>query len=124
MAIPNDLLDRVEFMLRYASEAVELTRTRQVQDLENDRTFELALAHLIQHAGTLAGSQEERPQTGYPTLDREADRLHDVRNRIVHEFDPMDRVALWQAATQALPAIIPDLQALITNLQQNFRQTP
>ena len=39
MAIPNDLLDRAEYMLHYASEAVELARTRQVHDLENDRTF-------------------------------------------------------------------------------------
>ena len=124
MVIPNDLLDRAEYMLRYASEAVELARARQVQDLENDRTFELALAHLIQHVGTLAGSEDERPQTGYPMLDREADRLHRLRNQIAHEFDPMDRVALWQAATQALPAIIPDLQALIEVLQQSPRQTP
>ena len=124
MAIPNDLLDRVEYMLRYASEAVELAQARQVQDLENDRTFELALTHLIQHVGTLAGSEDERPRTGYPTLDREAARLHNVRNRIVHEFDPIDRVALWQAATQALPAIIPDLQAMVTGLQQTTQQTP
>ena len=115
MPIPNSLLDRAEYMLRYAVEAVELAQTRQVQDLDTDRTFELALAHLIQHVGTLAGSEDERPQTGYRTLDIESDRLHRLRNQIAHEFDPMDRVALWQAATQALPAIIPDLQALITN---------
>ena len=124
MAILNDLLDRAENMLRYAREAVELARTRQAHDLQNDRTFELALAHLIQHVGTLAGSEDERPQTGYLALDLEAARLHDLRNQIVHELDPMDRTALWQAATQALPAIIPDLQALVTGLQQTGQQTP
>ena len=124
MAIPNDLLDRAEHMLRYASEAVELARSRQAQDLENDRTLELALAHLIQHVGTLAGSEGGRPLTGYGTLDSEAARLHDLRNQIVHEFDPMDRVALWQAATQTLPAIIPDLQATVVGLQQPTQQTP
>ena len=124
MAILNDLLDRAENMLRYAREAVELSRTRQAHDLQNDRTFELALAHLIQHVGTLAGSEDERPQTGYLALDLEAARLHDLRNQIVHELDPMDRTALWQATTQALPAIIPDLQALVTGLQQTGQQTP
>ena len=94
------------------------------RDLENDRTFELALAHLIQHVGTLAGAEHERPQTGYQTLDREAGRLHFLRNQIVHEFDPMDRTSLWQAATQALPGIIPDLEAMISGLQQSNRQTP
>ena len=62
MPVPNDLLDRAEYMLRYASEAVELTQTRSVQDLETDRTLELALAHLIQHVGELAGSDSERPE--------------------------------------------------------------
>ena len=124
MAIPNDLLDRAEFMLRYASEAVELARTRQGHDLENDRTFELALAHLIQHVGTLAGSEDERPQSGYRTLDLEATRLHSLRNQIVHELDPMDRTALWQAATQTLPSIIPDLQAMVVGLQRTTQQTP
>ena len=116
MAIPNDLLDRAEYMLHYASEAVELARTRQVHDLENDRTFELALAHLIQHVGTLAGSEDERPQTGFGTLDDTAPGLHRLRNQIVHEFDPMNRTALWQVATQTLPAIIPDLQAMVAGL--------
>ena len=124
MAIPNDLLDRAEYMLRYASEAVELTQTRQTQDLDTDRTFELALAHLIQHVGELAGSDNERPQTGYQALDREAPRLSRLRNQIAHEFDPMDRTALWQAATETFPAIIPDLQALIAEVQQSTRQTP
>lgn len=124
MAVPNDLLDRVEYMLRYASEAVELARNRQIQDLEYDRTFEPALAHLIQHVGTLAGSEDERPETGHETLDREAARLHSLRNRIVHEFDPMGRTALWQAATQTLPAIIPQLEAMVTALQQAIQQTP
>ena len=118
MADFGNPLDRAEYMLRYASEAVELARTRQVEDLENDRTFELALAHLIQHVGTLAGSGSERPTTGYTALDREADRLHTLRNQIAHEFDPMNRVALWQAATETFPAIIPDLHNLIADLQQ------
>lgn len=124
MAIPNDLLDRAEYMLHYASEAVELARTRQVHDLENDRTFELALAHLIQHIGTLAGSEDERPQTGFGTLDDTAPGLHRLRNQIVHEFDPMNRTALWQVATQTLPAIIPDLQAMVAGLQQTTQQKP
>ena len=117
MPIPSDLLDRAEYMLRYATEAVELARSRQFRDLETDRTFELALTHLIQNVGELAGSEGERPQTGYPALDLEASRLHRLRNQIAHEFDPIDRVALWQAATQTLPAIIPDLRALITDLR-------
>lgn len=119
MAIPTDLLDRAELMLRYATEAVELAQPMTAQDLATDRTFELALALLIQHVGTLAGSDHERPQTGYQSLDYEAGRLHFLRNQIAHDFDPMDRTALWQAATQALPAIIPDLEELIYELTQN-----
>ena len=124
MPRPSQPQDRPRLMLLYAEEAVTLTQGRLQNDLDTDRAFELALAHLIQHVGTAAGSESERPQTSYLTLDREATRLHELRNQIVHEFDPMDRVALWQAATQALPAIIPDLQALVSGLQQNTQQPP
>ena len=124
MVNPSDLLERAEYMLRYASEAMELTRTRSVQELDTDRTFELALAHLIQHVGTLTGSEAERPETGYYVLDRGAEAIHDLRNVIVHQFDPMDRLALWQTATQTIPAIIPDLQTLIADLQQKAHQVP
>ena len=117
MADFSNPLDRAEYMLRYASEAVELVRDRQAEELESDRTFELALALLIQHVGTLAGSGSERPTTGYTALDREANRMHDLRNQIAHEFDPMNRVALWQAATETFPAIIPDLQTLVAALR-------
>ena len=117
MADFSNPLVRAEYMLRYAREAVELARTRTIQDLRVDRTFELALAHLIQHVGELAGSDSERPQTGYPTLDREAGGLHRLRNRIAHELDPMDSQDLWHTATQTLPAIIPDLNSLIADLQ-------
>ena len=117
MPRPSQPQDRPHLMLMYAQEAVTLTQGKHQNDLDTDRTFELALAHLIQHVGTAAGSESERPQTSYPTLDREATRLHDLRNQIVHEFDPVDRVALWQAATQALPAILPDLQALVAGSQ-------
>lgn len=117
MADFSNPLVRAEYMLRYAREAVELSRTRNIQDLTDDRTFELALAHLIQHVGELAGSDSERPRTGYRTLDGEAGRLHRLRNQIAHELDPMDRQDLWHTATQTLPAIIPDLNSLIADLQ-------
>ena len=124
MADFSNPLARAEYMLQYAEEAMELARTRQAEDLENDRTFELALAHLIQHVGTLAGSEGERPQTGYLALDREASRLHRLRNQITHEFDPMDRQDLWHTATETLPAIVPDMEALIADLQQGTQRTP
>ena len=123
MADFSNPLDRAEYMLRYASEAVELARDRQAEDLESDRTFELALAHLIQHVGTLAGSEGERPQTRFPALDQAATTLHTLRNDIVHEFDPLNRLALWQAATETFPAIIPDLHHMIADLQQGTPRT-
>ena len=105
--------DYPQTMLRYAEEAVTLTRNRSRDDLDNDRIFELALAHLVQNVGTAAETTRRNRQLWNGQLAREREMLYALRNRIAYDTDPMERSELWHMATVTFPAIIPPLQAIV-----------
>lgn len=105
--------DYPQTMLRYAEEAVTLTQNRSRADLDNDRSFELALAHLVQNVGTAAETTRRNRQFWNGRLERERKLLYLLRNRIAHDTDPMERNELWHTATVTFPAIIPPLQDIV-----------
>lgn len=84
--------DYPQTMLRYAEEAITLTRNRSRVDLDDDRIFELALAHLVQNVGTAAETTQRNRRFWNGRLENERDMLYALRNRIAHESDPMDRL--------------------------------
>ena len=103
-------------MLQYAQEATTLAQGRQRSDLDTDRMFELSLAHLIQNVGTAAESRHWNRHVWNRRLGSQRDALYKMRNRIVHETDPMNRDELWQTATETLPAIMPQLEEIVAGL--------
>ncbi len=112
--------DYARTMLRYAQEAAGLAQNRERADLDNDRIFELALAHLVQNAGTAAETTRRNRQFWNGRLQHERDVLSDFRNRIAHDTDPMDRNRLWHTATVILPGIVPTLETIVARLSKNM----
>ncbi len=109
----TDPEDYPRAMLRYAREAMALAHSREQADLDNDRIFELALAHLVQNVGTAAETTRRNRQFWNGRLERERESLLNFRNRIAHDSDPMDRNGLWHAVTVSFPTIIPTLETII-----------
>ena len=109
----TDPEDYPKAMLRYAREAVALAQNREQTDLDNDRIFELALAHLVQNVGTAAETTRRNRQFWNGRLEHERASLLSFRNRIAHDSDPMDRNGLWHAVTVSFPAIIPALETIV-----------
>ncbi len=105
--------DYPRVMLRYAREAIALAQGRQRTDLDDDRMFELALAHLVQNVGTAAETTRRNRHLWQGRLERERASLLDFRNRIAHDSDPIDRNRLWHIVTATLPAIIPTLETIV-----------
>ena len=108
--------DYPKTMLRYAHEAVAMTQNRERQDLDTDRLFELAPAHLVQNVGTAAETTNRNKPTWNGRLTRARSELYRFRNRPAHDFDPINRDALWHTATQTIPEIIPELQTIVAGL--------
>ena len=109
----TDPEDYPRAMLRYAREAVALAHNREQADLENDRIFELALAHLVQNVGTASETTRRNRQFWNGRQERERASLLHFRNRIAHDSDPIDKSGLWHAVTVTFPTIIPILETIV-----------
>jgi uncharacterized protein with HEPN domain len=111
MAISDDL--RVLHMLDYANDAIEFTTGRQRVDLDSDKLLPLALARIIEMFGEAAAGISGAWKERYPDFPwREA---MSTRNRIVHRYFDVDLDILWRIATQEMPAVLPQLEAMATN---------
>lgn len=108
-------------ILKYAREAVALAGQRRYADLENDRIFQLALAHLIELTAE-AAQKTQRNQAfweQYPQFDDSRERLRAVRRQIAHFFEPMDNREIWRTATELLPQVIRLLENILAETSPN-----
>lgn len=108
MLAPLSPENQPALILKYAREAVALAGPRRYADLETDRTFQLALAHLIELTAE-AAQKTQRNQAfweQYPQFDAPRERLRAVRRQIAHFFEPMDNREIWRTAAELLPQVI------------------
>ena len=109
-------------ILKYAREAVALAGPHQYADLETDRTFQLALAHLIELTAE-AAQKTQRNQAfweHYPQFDDSRERLRAVRRQIAHFFEPMDNREIWRTATELLPRVIRLMENILAETSRNL----
>ena len=91
-------------MLRYAREAVELSKGRSREDLEQDRLLLYALTHLVEVVGEVAARIGEEGQRRYSRVPLREART--MRNRLIHGYDAVDLNVLWDTIQIDLPALI------------------
>ena len=102
---------RLQHMLDYALEAVEMVRGRQPDDLKRDRMLQLALVRLVEIIGEAATRVSERGQKQYPSLPWPYAR--GMRNRLVHGYDRVDLTVLWDTIQHDLPPLIEGLRRIL-----------
>ncbi len=98
-------------MLDHAREARSLLEGKTWEDLSNDRTFQLALMHLVEIIGEAASrvTKETRRQSpGIPWPD-----IIGMRNKIIHGYDVVDLKILWKTAQEDLPILIAELEKIL-----------
>jgi uncharacterized protein with HEPN domain len=107
----RDPLVALRHMRDHAREAVALSAGKSREDLDTDRVLELALSRLIEIIGEAASRVPSEVQSRHPSLPwREA---IGARNRFVHGYDFVDRNILWEIVATDLPALIPQLEAVL-----------
>lgn len=95
-------------MLDHAREAVEFTRDRSRQDIENDRLLSLALVRLCQIIGEAARRVSAAKQHQHPEI-----RWPQIISFRSHGYDTIDYNILWRILTTAVPALILALEELV-----------
>ena len=121
MLAPLSPENQPALILKYAREAVDLAGQRRYADLETDRIFQLALAHLIEL--TAEAAQKTQRNQGfweqYPQFDDSRERLRAVRRQIAHFFEPMDNGEIWRTATELLPEVIRLMENILAETSRN-----
>ena len=121
MLAPLSPENQPALILKYAREAVALAGQRRYADLETDRVFQLALAHLIELTAE-AAQKTQRNQVfweQYPQFDDSRERLRAVRRQIAHFFEPMDNGEIWRTATELLPEVIRLMENILAETSRN-----
>ena len=100
---------RMQHMLDYSHEALELVDGRNRNDLDTDRVLELALVRLIEIIGEAASRVTEKGRKS--KLDIPWAQIVSLRNRLIHGYDSVDLDILWEIVKSDLPDLISKLES-------------
>ena len=104
--------DRISIadMLNHAKEAVNLLGETSREQLEDDRTLQLALTRLVEIVGEAANRVSKTTQDDHPEIPWR--KIVGMRNRLIHGYDITDTDILWDTITDDLPPLVAKLDEL------------
>lgn len=97
-------------MLSHAREAVDLLGKTNREQLEDNRTLQLALTRLIEILGEAANRVSKTTRGRHPEIPWH--KIVGMRNRLIHGYDVTDTDILWDTITDDLPPLIEKLNEL------------
>ena len=106
----RDDLTCITDMLSHAKEAVDLLGETSREQLEDNRTLQLALTRLVEIVGEAANRVSKTTQGGHPEIPWR--KIVGMRNRLIHGYDITDTDILWDTITNDLPPLIAKLNEL------------
>ncbi len=109
----HDDTTRLNHMLDYSREAVEMAAGKQREHLDTDRQFSLAITRLVEIIGEAAARVTAEEQQRHPSIPWA--EIVGLRNRLIHGYDAVDHDILWEIIRQDLPNLIGALQDLAAN---------
>lgn len=117
MPRPEDL-DRLRHMVEAVQEAMGHAAGRSRGDLDSDRQFEHTLIRLIEIIGEAAGRLSPTTRDLAPELPWL--NMVSMRNRLIHGYDQVDLDMVWNTVTLDLPALIPQLERLVEDVEKSL----
>lgn len=102
---------RLQHMLDYATEAMQMASGRVRENLDADRQLNLSLVRLLEILGEAASRVSETTRTKHPTI--AWSEITGLRNRLVHGYDDVDFDILWDIIQLDLPPLIVNLTAVL-----------
>lgn len=102
---------RVRHMVEAAETARRFIAGRQRGELETDQMLMFALVRAVEIIGEAAGKVSQATRDAHPEIPWKA--IIGMRNRLVHAYFEINTDILWVAVTAEIPALLPQLQALV-----------
>ena len=107
----HDPLIPLQHMMDCAGEAVELTRGKKRKDLDDDRLLNLSLVRLLEIIGEAANRVPEDERLKYQAIPWQ--QIIGLRNRLIHGYDSVDMMIVWQIVTSDLPPLVRELKRIL-----------
>jgi len=106
---PDDAV-RLRHMIEAIDAAQRFIQGRSRADLDSDQMLLFALVRAVEIVGEAAGRVSPEGRAQVPDLPW-AEAVG-MRNRLVHAYFDINRNILWSTVTDALPALLAQLQAI------------
>lgn len=105
---------RVQHMLDAANKVISATQNRQRADLDRDEILALAIVRLLEILGEAAKNVSQATRQSTPHIPWR--QMAGTRDRLTHAYFDVNLDIIWTIATEDLPAIVPQLEALLKTL--------
>ena len=113
--LPERDLGALQDMLAYARALVAAVATRSRDDVEQDWLSRNGLERALEVIGEAAARVSPQTRGLYPQIAWRP--VIDMRNRLIHGYDTSDRDVVWDTITEDLPVLIPQLEAILGNVE-------
>jgi uncharacterized protein with HEPN domain len=98
-------------MLDYAQTAMRPVGNRFRSHLDTDETLRLALTRAVEVIGEAAAKVSQPGRDAHPEIPWT--QIAGTRNRLIHGYDTLNLDILWKIATEGLPVLVSQLQAIL-----------
>lgn len=105
---------RIADMLEGCKRCIEKAQGRTRSDLE-DEDFAIVLAHWVRLIGESSRRMSPQIKGAHPEVPWRA--IEGMRHRIVHEYTHLDLDTVWGTVTQDVPRLIPQLEAILQEME-------
>ena len=102
---------RVRHMRDHAQEAIEMLGTKSLDELQADRTVQLALVQLIEIVGEAAGRVDSEIRAAHPNVPWQL--AADTRHRLIHGYDLIEYAVVFDTVKVDLPLLVEQLDAIL-----------
>lgn len=102
---------RIRHMVEAARQAMAFVEGRRREDLDSDPQLRLALVRALEIVGEAASRISLEMRSAYPEVPWRF--AVSTRNRLIHAYFDVDLDIVWRTATEALPALLPLLDAIL-----------
>lgn len=110
----RDDLIRLHHIADALKTAIGFTKGKTRTDLDTDNMLTFALVHAIQIVGEAAAKIDTDMRDQYPQIPWAL--IIGMRNRLVHAYFDINHDILWETATEAVPTLLGQVQALLNDL--------
>lgn len=108
---------RLKHMRDAAQKAIQFAQSKTRNDLESDEMLALSLVKCIEILGEAASRITREKQNQFPQIPWA--EIIGMRNRLVHAYFQINFDVVWDTVTQNLPVILPEIEKMIADEEEN-----